>query len=102
MHIRQVHKTFFFEFQKCWAVLSSPRAKRAGPKGTRCLGGFSIMWVTKLLISPVKKKDFLPKNDQILPEIGIFVHCWLIWCPFGGLAGGCGVGCISQTNFYFI
>merc|ERR1712240_696887 len=31
---------------------------------TRCLGGFSVMWVTKLLISPVKKKDFLPKNDQ--------------------------------------
>ena len=28
----------------------------------------SVMWVTKLLISPVKKKDFLPKNDQI----GIF------------------------------
>ena len=29
------------------------------------------MWVTKLLISPVKK-DFLPKNDQIWPKIGIF------------------------------
>ena len=30
------------------------------------------MWVTKLLISEVKKKDFLPKNDQIWPKIGIF------------------------------
>ena len=30
------------------------------------------MWVTKLLISPVKKKDFLPKNDQNWPKIGIF------------------------------
>ena len=30
------------------------------------------MWVTKLLISPVKKKDFLPKNDQIWPKIDIF------------------------------
>ena len=29
------------------------------------------MWVTKLLI-PVKKKDFLPKNDQIWPKTGIF------------------------------
>ena len=29
------------------------------------------MWVTKLLISPVKK-DFLPQNDQIWPKIGIF------------------------------
>ena len=42
------------------------------------------MWVTKLLISPVKKKDFLPKNDQIWPKIGIFGH-------FGpGLAGSFG------------
>ena len=39
------------------------------------------MWVTKLLISQVKKKDFLPQNDQIWPEIGNFGH-------FGpGLAG---------------
>ena len=30
------------------------------------------MWVTKLLISQVKKKDFLPKKDQIWPKIGIF------------------------------
>ena len=30
------------------------------------------MWVTKLLISQVKKKDFLPKNDQIWPKTGIF------------------------------
>ena len=30
------------------------------------------MWVTKLLISQVNKKDFLPQNDQIWPKIGIF------------------------------
>ena len=30
------------------------------------------MWVTKLLISQLKKKDFLPQNDQIWPKIGIF------------------------------
>ena len=30
------------------------------------------MWVTKLLISQEKKKDFLPQNDQIWPKIGIF------------------------------
>ena len=41
------------------------------------------MWVTKLLISPLKK-DFLPKNDPIWPEIGISIH-------FGpGLAGSVG------------
>ena len=38
---------------------------------TRCLGGFSVMWITKLMISQVKKKVFLPKNDQIWPKIGI-------------------------------
>ena len=40
--------------------------------GTRCLGGFSVVWVAKLLISPVKIR--IPKNDQIWPEIGIFGH----------------------------
>ena len=61
------------------------------------------MWVTKLLISPVKKKDFLPKNDQIQPEIGIFVYCWLMWCPVGGLVGGCGARAVSRkTHIYFI
>ena len=56
------------------------------------------MWVTKLLISPVKK-DFLLKNNQIWLEIGISDHCWLIWCPVGGLVGGCGTGCISQDTY---
>ena len=45
-----------------------------------------------------KKKDFLPKKDQIKPEIDIFVHCWLIWCPVGGLVGGRGAGCILQDT----
>ena len=31
------------------------------------------MWVTKQNFSS-KKEDFKPKNDQIWPEIGIFVH----------------------------
>ena len=57
------------------------------------------MWVTKLLNFPVKKQDFLPKNDPIWPKIGIFVYCWLIWCIVGGLAGGCGTGCISQDTY---
>ena len=30
------------------------------------------MWVTKLLISPVKKRIFCQKNDQIWPKIGFF------------------------------
>ena len=64
------------------------------PMWTRCLGGFCVMWVTKLLISPVKKKDFLPK-------IGTFVHfgpahlvpCWWIgWWLWRA-------GCISQDTY---
>merc|ERR1712240_337203 len=31
---------------------------------TRCLGGFSVMWVTKLMISPVKKWIFCPKTTK--------------------------------------
>ena len=50
-----------------------------------------------------KKKDFMPKNDQIKPEIGIFVDCWLIWCPVGGLAGGFGARAVSRkTPIYFM
>ena len=61
------------------------------------------MWVTKLLISPVKKKDFLLKNDQIQPEIGISDHCWLIWCPVGGLVSGCSAQAVSRkTPIYFM
>ena len=62
------------------------------------------MWVTKLLISQVKKKDFLPQNDKIWPKIGIFGqfgpgHC----SPVGGSVGGCGARAVSRkTPIYFI
>ena len=57
------------------------------------------MWVTKLLISPVKKGFFTQKR----PKIGISDHCWLIWCPVGGLAGGCGARPVTRkTPIYFI
>ena len=61
------------------------------------------MWVTKLLISPAKKRIFCLKNDQIWPEIGISDHCWLIWCPVDGLAGCCGAQAVSRkTPIYFM
>ena len=45
----------------------------------------------------------MPKNNPIWPKIGIFVYCWLIWCPVGGLAGGCGARAISrETPIFFI
>ena len=43
------------------------------------------MWVTKLLISPVKKKDFLPKNNQIWPKFWLFLS---IAGSFGALLVG--------------
>ena len=36
---------------------------------TRCLGGFSVRWVTKLLISPVKIRIFCPKTSKFDPKI---------------------------------
>ena len=62
------------------------------------------MWVTKLLISPVKKRDLLPKNDQIWPKIVIFARpCRLIWCPVGGSVGGYGARAVSRkTPIYFM
>ena len=49
---------------------------------SRCLGGFSVINVgNKTFAFSSKNEDFMPKNDQIWLEIGIFGH-------FGpGLAG---------------
>ena len=45
-----------------------------------------------------KKKDFLPKNDQIWAR-----PCRLIRCPVGGSFGGCGARAVSRkTPIYFI
>ena len=74
---------------------------------TRCLGGFSVMWVTKLLISPVKKGFFAQKQ----PNLAQNWHFWSIWarpcrlirCPVGGSVGGCGARAVSRkTLIYFI
>ena len=65
------------------------------------------MWVTKLLISPVKISTFCQKP----PKLARNWHFWslwarpcpLIWCPVGGLAGGCGARAVSRkTPIYFI
>ena len=58
------------------------------------------MWVTKLLISPVKIRIFCP----ITTKFGIFARpCRLIWCPVGWLVGSCGARAVSRkTPIYFI
>ena len=66
------------------------------------------MWVTKLLISPIKKRIFCPKNDQIGPKIGIFGqfgpgHAGFFVFPVVGSVGGCGARAVSRkTPIYFI
>ena len=71
--------------------------------------GFSGLWVfrhvgNKTFDFSSKKRDFWPKKDSIRPKIGISDHCWLIWCPVGGLAGGCGARAVSckATIYFFI
>ena len=65
------------------------------------------MWVTKLLISPVKKRIFCPKTTQFGPKLA-FLSIWarpcrLIQFPVGGSVGGCGARAVSRkTPIYFI
>ena len=51
-----------------------------------------------------KKKDFLPKKDQIWPKIGIFGHFGPGFAAsFGALLVGCGARAVSpKTPIYFI
>ena len=55
-----------------------------------------------------KKKDFLPKNDQIWPENWHFCSFWarpcrFFRCPVDGSVGGCGVWAVSRkTPIYFM
>ena len=69
---------------------------------TRCLGGFSVLWVTKRLISPVKIRIFCPKTTK---KIGIFIHIGPgLTGSFGALlVGSCGARAASRkTPIYFI
>ena len=65
------------------------------------------MWVTKLLISPVKKRIFCPKTTKCGPKLAFLVNlarpCRLIQCPVGGSFGGCGARAVfCKTPIYFI
>ena len=64
------------------------------------------MWVTKLLISPVK--NFFAQKR---PNLAQNWHFWSIWarpcrliqCPAGGSVGGCGARAVSRkTPIYFM
>ena len=67
----------------------------------RCLGGFSVMWVTKLLISPVKIRIFCPKKSKFGPKMA-FLFILGQALP-AHLVGGCGARPVSRkTPIYFI
>ena len=73
----------------------------------RCLGGFSVMWVTKHLISPVKIRIFAQKRPNFARNWHFYSlsvrPCRLISCPVSGLVGGCGARAVSRkTPIYFI
>ena len=64
------------------------------PMQTRCLGGFSVMWVTKLLISPVKIRIFCPKKSKFGPKMA-FLFILGRALP-AHLVGGCGARAVSR------
>ena len=53
---------------------------------TRCLGGFSGMWVPNLLLPLVKIWNFGPQKAKFGPQYafsGTYWPCRFIWCPVG-------------------
>ena len=74
---------------------------------TRCLGGFSVMWVTKILISPVKKRILCPKTTKFGPNLAFLVNLGQAMqaysMPCCGSVGGCGARAVSRkTPIYFM
>ena len=74
---------------------------------TRCPGGFSVMWVTKVLISPVKKRIFCPKTTKFGPKLAFLVNFGQAMqaysMPCCGSVSGCGARAVSRkTPIYFI
>ena len=65
------------------------------------------MWVTKLLISPVKKMIFCPKTTKFGPKLAFLVNLGQAMqaysMPCCGSVGGCGARAVSRkTPIYFI
>ena len=65
------------------------------------------MWVTKLLISEVKKRIFCPKTTKFGPKLAFLVNLGQAMqaysMPCCGSVGGCGARAVSRkTPIYFI
>ena len=65
------------------------------------------MWVTKLLISPVKKRIFCPTTTKFGPKFVFLVNLGQAMqaysVPVGGSVNGCGARAVSRkTPIFFI
>ena len=89
---------FWSFWAKYWHFL--PIWSHARPKSVRtmCLGGFFVMWVTKLLIFPVEIRIFCPKTTKFGPKLAFLVNlgqamqgysvpCW--WVSWWLWRAGC-------------
>ena len=66
--------------------------------GTRCVVGFSVMWVPKLLFFPVKLRILAQKRPNFAQNMLSWAHV----CPAGSfgalLVGGCGARAVSRKT----
>ena len=74
------------------------------PMWTRCLGGFSVMWVTKLLIFPVEIRIFCPKTTKFGPKLAFLVNLGQAMQAYSMPSWWVGwwfsrAGCISQDTY---
>ena len=81
-----------------------PDQKNNANKVPRC---FSVMWVPKLLQSPVRIRIFCPKTAKYGPKLAFLVNLGQAMqaysMPCCGSVGGCGARAVSRkTPIYFI
>ena len=88
---------FLAKYQHFWSIWFHARPKTMQ---TRCLGGFSVTWVPKLLLPPAKIRIFGKKKKAkfapIYAFLGTYRPCRFIWCPVGWWLWR--TGCISQDT----
>ena len=72
------------------------------PIWTRCVDGFSVMWVTKLLISPVKKRIFCPKTTKFGPKLAFLFIAGSFGAQLVGLLVVMVRAVSRKTPIYFI
>ena len=96
--------SFWAKYCPFWHILSNARPKAMW---TRCPGGFSVMWVTKLLIPLVKKNGFLAKkwpnlaqNWHCCPLLAHLVPWFLVWTS--PIVGALGIKTLAEIRWLCI